>query len=360
MKIVDFLQENDLFFFNRLKCLRNEYYYNECRECIEICPENAIDIPKKRINLDGEKCIGCGICVGVCPSEALGSKNFDVNEFVKIFSKSLNSEISCKKNTPCLSVFDVHHYIYLALQKEEVVCDLSECDGCVLNKEGEVKKSIQNRISLANEFLKTIESNKEIKTKKETKTLSRRELFGNIFKEIKNFEFEDLKEEMQESKYEAKITQKLLLLKSALKEFLQKSSKSKFIGKFPFIVEKEINDRCTNCSECVQFCPTGALFYSSDSSKIFFQSGKCINCSICDDICKERAIFTKDKEDFDLLKFAFDRAEILASFKLEICKVCKCAFAYKEGDKICPRCASFENQFSDIFKLACEKDSKDV
>jgi len=354
MRAVDFIQENDLFLFDRIRCLRNEYYHNQCKECIDICPVNAIDIVKNKISLDEKECTGCGVCVGVCPSEALVSKNFDPEEFALTFRNKDEDEISCKKNSPCLSFFDTHHYIYMALKKDkDIFVDLKECEGCSLNMEGKTLESIKKRVDLANSFLKAIESGKEIKIQKEEKKLSRRELFGKFFKEIKNFEF---KKEDFEKEHKPEVPKKLTLLKSALKEFLQNSQKSVFEGRFPFIVKKEINDSCTNCGECVQFCPTGALFYSSDASKIFFQSGKCINCDICDDICKERAIRSSDLKEFDLINFAFDRAEILIEFTLEVCRVCKCAFAYKGGDKICPRCEKFENDFSDIFKLASQED----
>ncbi len=352
MKIVDFLQQNELFLFNRLKCLRNEYYYNQCSKCIDICPENAISLVKNKISLSEKECTGCSICSGVCPTEALVSKNFNPEEFVKSFIIKDETTISCKKNTPCLSVFDSMHYIAIALKKDRVICDLSGCKDCVLNKEEKVSSSIEERIKEANSFLDFINSDKKVEISKEKKMLSRRELFGKIFKDIKNFEFKEIS---KEEEHKQEVPKKLTLLKSVLKEFLQNSDKSVFEGRVPFIVNKKIEDNCTNCGECVQFCPTEALFYSGDLSKIFFQSGKCVNCDICNDICKEKAMFTENRDNFDLLSFAFDRAEVLIEFELEICKVCKCAFPYKGGEKICPRCARFENDFADIFKLASDE-----
>ena len=353
MKIVDYIQENELFCFNRLKCLRNEYYHNQCSECIDICPQNAFGIVQNKLVLDTKECTGCSVCIGVCPSEALISKNFDPNEFIeKMFSKDEN-RLSCKSNTACLSVFDTHHYITLVLEKDEdIFCDLSECRGCILNRDDKTLNSILKKAEEANRFLKMTEDENSIIIQKQKKEFSRRDIFGKIFKEIK--EYEPYKADKEEHKRE--IPKKLTLLKNALKKRALKSDKNVFEyeGEFDFTVSKKIDENCTNCGECVQFCPTGSLFYSSDTTKIFFQSGKCINCSICDDICKEKAIKTDQKNSFDISSFAFDRAEILIQFRLEICKVCKCAFSYKEGELICPRCEHFETNYQDIFKLAGE------
>ncbi len=353
MKIVDYLQSNELFYFDRLKCLRNEYYYNECSNCIEICPENAFSFIQKKITLDTESCTGCAVCVGVCPTEALQSKNFDPNKFSQKFISKSENRLSCKSNTPCLSVFDTHHYIYMILEKKsDLVCDLKECEGCLLNKDGKVLKEIEDRIDEANRFLKAIGFENEIKKDSEDKKLSRREIFGRIFKEIKEYEPLPLDEEKE---HKAEVPKKLILLKEALKKFVLEKESSIFKGDFSFIVSKKIEDSCTNCGECIQFCPTEALFYSSDSSKILFQSGKCINCDICDDICKEKSVKTLDKEEFDLSVFAFDRMDVLIEFDLRICRVCKCAFPAKKDEDICPRCFHFENNYQDIFKLASEE-----
>ena len=36
------ITNNKIIKIDNMKCLRAEYYYNECSKCIDICPENAI------------------------------------------------------------------------------------------------------------------------------------------------------------------------------------------------------------------------------------------------------------------------------------------------------------------------------
>lgn len=70
---------------------------------------------------------------------------------------------------------------------------------------------------------------------------------------------------------------------------------------------KDINEQsCTNCSDCITFCPTDALLYNENKSRIFFVSGKCIGCNLCEQVCAPNAI--SNHPTVDLIDFAFERA----------------------------------------------------
>ena len=42
-----------------------------CDECRWLCPAKAISMTLDGAFIDQEKCIGCGICMKNCPSEAI-------------------------------------------------------------------------------------------------------------------------------------------------------------------------------------------------------------------------------------------------------------------------------------------------
>ncbi|MGC9327139.1 MAG: DUF362 domain-containing protein [Candidatus Hinthialibacter sp.] len=42
-----------------------------CGVCVRVCPRNAISIVNKTAHLNVEDCIGCGACADSCPAGAI-------------------------------------------------------------------------------------------------------------------------------------------------------------------------------------------------------------------------------------------------------------------------------------------------
>ena len=42
-----------------------------CGLCVEVCPVEAISMEDDKAKIDAEKCVDCGQCVGECPNEAI-------------------------------------------------------------------------------------------------------------------------------------------------------------------------------------------------------------------------------------------------------------------------------------------------
>ncbi|NPA04365.1 MAG: 4Fe-4S dicluster domain-containing protein [Epsilonproteobacteria bacterium] len=341
----EYIQKGELFSFNLLKCLRTSYFHNNCQECLEICPKEAFFFDRRKLTLDFEKCTNCSICLGVCPTEALELTFFDPNEFV--ISEGKEIRISCKKNVPCLSGFSSLHFASLLLRKERVFIDLSHCQECELNPDNRILTSIQERVKEANRFVKELGVEKEIEEFEEPP--SRRNFFKAIFKATKTL----LQEESFKKSGVNKTPFKWQLLKNSIKLNFSSLPNKTVSTSFSFLAKKRIENSCTNCGDCVQFCPTDALFYNQQGDSIFFTAGACIDCNICNDICKSNSI--NDEEKIDIIAWAFDREERLIKHQLEICQECKTPFPYVEGEKICSRCKEFLEDFKDIFKLANEE-----
>lgn len=359
---MNFIQKNNLFSFTGTRCLRNEYFHNDCRNCIDVCPKNALNIVRNKLTLFENECVECAGCIGSCPTEALEIESFDPNGFAASYQHQNDRTLSCKTSTPCLGVFDVEHYAVMALRAEEnVVCDMSHCSTCVLNENTHLESVIRSKIEAANQFLETLQTSFRIETieEKEEQT-SRRALFRKGFEKVK----ESLSDEsvahisMTQAHHklpDQRMPLKRILLKNSLKEVVGNLETTSFMEANSLFFNKQIDfQACTNCSDCTQFCPTDALFPSSDKQGIYFSQGKCIGCGICEDICKTNAISAK--EGYDLISIAFDRAEQLVHYEMVMCHECRCPFPYKGGEPICDRCESYTKQFSTMFTLA--KDMK--
>lgn len=355
---MNFIQKSNLFTFTGTRCLRNEYFHNDCRICIDMCPKGAFHIVRNKLTLFENECVECAGCIGSCPTEALEIESFDPNGFAASYKDQKDSTLSCKVSTPCLGVFDLEHYAVMALRGERnVICDLSHCDGCVLNETGNLKELISSKIETANQFLEKIQVAHRIEALEVKEEQSdRRALFRKGFEKVK----ESLANESvahismttaHHKQADQKMPLKRVLLKNTLKEIVGGLENTTFSEDSTLFFNKQIDfQTCTNCGDCTQFCPTDALFPTSDKQGIYFSQGKCIGCGICEDICKPKAI-TK-KEGFDLVSIAFDRAEEMVHYEMVTCHECRCPFPYKGGDPICDRCDSYTKQFSTMFTMA--------
>lgn len=346
-----------------LKCLRRDYADNECSVCINFCPEKAISFFRGHIAINESACTLCHGCVGACPTEAIESERFEPTFFVakeisleqnELKQKLLSEKLilSCKQNGVCLATFDESHLITLALKSaRNIEADLGACEDCELNKQNKLKTAIDKAIDETNSFLAEFANAKSISVKTE-KEHDRRSFFKNLFKKAVNT-VEEIKEEAEKPK--TKLPLKRIMLKNTLKDALEDTNR--YVTKdYRFSISKTINKACTNCKSCVEFCPTNALFYSSDFSKIYFQSGKCVDCYICNDICQVDAL--EDGFEHDMAMFAFDKAKAAIEHHLVVCSSCKMAFASKEGEEICPNCRDYQNDFADMFLTAEELEAR--
>ncbi len=355
---INFVQKSNLFSYTGTRCLRNEYYHNDCRICIDLCPKGAFHIVRNKLTLFENECVGCAGCIGSCPSEALEMESFDPNGFAAGYKHRNDPLVSCKVSTPCLGVFDTEHYAVMALRGEKnVVCDLSHCMDCPLNENGKLGETIRSTIGEANRFLELIESEHRIETVEVREEQSeRRALFRKGFEKLKETVVEESEAHVSMTAThhrlpDMKMPLKRVLLKNSLKEVVGDLKTTEFTEASALFFNKQIDfAACTNCGDCTQFCPTDALFPTSDKQGIYFSQGKCIGCGICEDICKPKAI-TK-KEGFDLVSVAFDRAEQLVHYEMVMCHECRTPYPYKGGDPICDRCISFVTNHADMFTLA--------
>lgn len=360
-----FVQSAALFAYSGTDCVRNDYYHNSCAKCVDICPEGAFHIVRNKLTLFDNECIACGACLGSCPTEALTLENFDPNTYVEAFAAKEETLISCKKEAGCLGGFDAHHYATMALLHEKMpVCDLSHCAECALNKTQKVAAFIQNEIETANTFLHRTGYSGSISVRTERETVeqhgvtaepARRMVFKKaVAKAVGGPETVDSYVSLtmrQRRRNDTALPLKYEALKRAVAQKLSRFERTAQKERSPLFTDKVIDfQACTNCRDCVQFCPTSALKSTPDSQGILFTQSHCIGCGICDHICKTDAITTAPG--YDLVEIAYDRTKQLVHYEMVQCHECRCPYPYKGGDPICDRCEAFLRENANMFTLA--------
>jgi len=341
--------------FHIYSCVRTDYTFAACQECHDICPESAFSIRSHKLLFDDRKCTACGACIGGCPSEALKLSHFDPNAYVLEFIRKQEQTLSCKEGAiPCLGVFDTQHFITLGLRSQKAInCDLSHCKTCELKTQEGIEERIRARIDEANRFLQEAQAPHNLTTNDEGQTPNARRGF---FKKLASIAADQIKEPLPEVRAtdatKTPLPIKNTLLKNTLKEWLETHELTPSTEAFHFMANKQVDaPACTNCGECVSFCPTTAWGMDQTKERLTFQMGKCIACGICNTICPEQCI--ENREGFDWVTYAFDRGEILVEHPMRVCSKCKCAFfARAEDETICSVCNKLETEFADMFKPA--------
>ncbi|MBN2721990.1 MAG: 4Fe-4S dicluster domain-containing protein [Campylobacterales bacterium] len=332
-----------------LRCLRIEHVSNECSKCIDLCPTEAIGLStSRRISLDSTKCVGCMACIGVCPTETFVYPDFDPAVFVLQTGIKKDITLSCKNNNACLGIFNSEYFISLGLRHDSVNCDMSLCSECDMNLSGKISVTIEEHINEANRFLQAVDK-PSIAISKEQNKLSRREALFSFVKDVNTLRNEESFDELFDPK--ESLPKSRTVFQNSLKLAIEELPPKPILEKFSFISHKQIDFiSCDNCGDCIQFCPTKALQYNSDKTKILFQPLRCIACGICDDVCKPKAISSDSV--FDVVTLAFNRAELLIEHHFEVCSECRVSFPQKGNETICARCESFVQDHSDLFGLA--------
>ncbi|MFV9511302.1 4Fe-4S binding protein [Tepidibacillus sp. LV47] len=297
------------------KCTHTRHKSSSCNACIEICPNQSIDL-QPRLTIDWS-CNGCGLCTSVCPTEALELREKPNKEFYTEVKKKTEGneiiffhchqakEINLLENQlilPCLAMID-EITIQLAIANGiNQFCFLTDvCDQCTLSKG---KNLFQNRLHQWKKRYPEIEwitttratyralinngqnGNKELQ---DSGQINRREFFKVFGNEAKQTIVKSLFKEKDNSPWK---NGELTTQQSIRLQVYQKWIKPSLELSYP-LQEKEFQfdmNQCTLCGICEKVCPTKAIQVHQEDQQLVFQQEQCIGCNLCKDVCYRNAI----------------------------------------------------------------------
>jgi Fe-S-cluster-containing hydrogenase component 2/coenzyme F420-reducing hydrogenase delta subunit len=324
------------------RCQRWRYNRAECSLCMKACPvEGCIRYENGALCIDNERCVGCGICTGICPSGALVMEHLDDSALWNklqdnfednpgqdslVLGCSLGSKYkihhnmpyssSTSVNLPCLAILKESHLVAMILSGIEIVyLDAGSCEKCSFSYgRNIIEKAIshaQNLLSTIGYYgrIKLLDSSStnygvgnaqpckdKVKRTKEIsplRELSRRDFF--LFLRGSALDSET-KERLRsgpanESDPFPERRAVLLELLRSINGGIPDDSRIKE-GNFP-IHEVEIKENCALCRSCELFCPTGALkrIETDGEVRMDFQMALCMGCYQCKELCPEEAIY---------------------------------------------------------------------
>ncbi len=315
------------------RCVRLRHRWSKCDECMSSCPTGAITIGSaaEAINIEWDKCNGCGICSNVCKTGVYTLKDFNDKSFIdrcaEIVKDYGSLEVRCGKvndeaashsvTVECIGIINPAHILgVIASCAGAVHFRYDACSNCK-SKFGEtiVQRSINITENILNAF--RLERMAALTAgifpsgaalpvdgcggrKKETEkkeVLSRRELFSyfkkktqlSVAKTIDVFLEAEKKSTAQLIDYSGKLPVKRILMLAYMNKIGEIAKDMLDTSDNALITGLEIDgSKCDICGICYKFCPSGALTEYSISGEsravkagINFKPAYCVKCGLC-------------------------------------------------------------------------------
>ena len=331
-----------------LHSLFKEYPYHPCTDA---CPKGAIELQPLKINPD--RCDGCGICISICPTDAISLDAGYKQAIESGISEGRPVRIRCSmvqvegKDVPCLGMLD---YPILAGLMSKTNTDLElisgPCNNCEKSPGGDVAlrslKTANGIMSLFGRRERGRIINLEVTNGVDGKGYTRREVFrglGSTLKRLMTVNDEAMEPERWSRGSVPEKRKDFLRLVGELEKYHREADCD---VPLPFY-DKEIGRRCNGCNglwRCVTFCPTGALslYYDGHDSEagIDFESMRCIGCRLCEIVCPEGAVTS--------LSIAAPIYEKKALIRLRAGKCERCEAPLVNSEGLCYDCSQREKK----------------
>lgn len=317
-------------------CLVHKYKKTKCKLCRESCPVGAIN---EDLSINAT-CNDCGICLAVCPAEAIAGENYRSSALQKAVQGTGSLLINCTKQDsssdwPCLGFLDARLLVGLALNMNEdrsILIDDSGCEKCRVP----VKEQLFNSVEKANVILayfsrplirigdcsQTIEGDNNL--------ISRRKFFTQLLgaaietaKEVV-LPVTTTPEPLSRNSFYSRISENGLELPECASQQV--------------LTTITLTSSCHACGLCAKVCPNRAIVIKEKGEtemQLYHNPLLCTRCGVCTTFCSQQAIgFTWARK----LK-----TQLVANLSLPQCKYCGKYYQPIGEGEICLEC-KLQNQ----------------
>jgi formate hydrogenlyase subunit 6/NADH:ubiquinone oxidoreductase subunit I len=353
-------------------CKVARFQQSECRKCEHICPENAITVAVgPQINGD---CSQCGLCLNVCPTEALYS-DLDLDQLMDKQMMSLRARKNEFAVTPCVSFHCQEAQApnaeslglrclgnltentllrSMLLGFEEVLLSRGKCSDCRLSQGGKMFDNLLATMQPLTKALGWDDFSLHVlyeprKLNGGDLNLSRRALFAGLIEKvvshaahadhIRDQDATELFDRSAEMKNQKRASPK----RETLRTMLREENVAAFADEtealnVPWKKMTVDQGNCIACGICVAVCPTGALVKFQELGQVVrtINYALCSNCLLCQEACPKHVIsFTENSSLADVVE---DQIVEVARIDITPCVICGEPITPAEGGQICMTC----------------------
>lgn len=344
------------------RCVHSQCEVAECTRCVDACPRDAWILDEDSLQIDTERCDGCGLCVAACTESALGQSLLPA---MRLLDSKKTLLFACEANgegytgegvIPCLHALDASLLLehYLAGYQQVLSCR-GNCETCPRHGGGDPfrEQLIRLNLLLASRGAATVrhaqlsaqawEEHKKLsqvaylQTGKAEATTRRQFLHQAI-----SFAVEKGLKQAETTPSDPKVSLPWPTTLPAPPEGMA----DKVLYPFVPVLEPTL---CNGCDACVQLCPHQALQLekteAGQARAYRIQADHCTGCNICKDACDQQAI------QIELMSWFKDEQVKLVTAN---CKACGCQFHYPVSDNTvqqhCRICAH-TNHHRNLFQV---------
>ncbi len=381
------------------RCLNVRHRDAGCRLCAEACPVEAITVAEDplapvvpagvvgvrstspAVTLDEEVCANCGLCLRICPTGVFsqpGAGEDRLRATVAALPSGEPVELACPLGaerresrlpegavvaTPrCLAALDVPLLLTLALDGHSLWLNDALCADCPL---GAVQPAIVAAAQEANGWLGAFGRGVKVCTYTanpeglldrprpvrplagEEVPVSRRDFFRALAGLVSQAAATVVAAGLPQVGEDLPQPMRGLPPKHVPAQRRRLQAVWRRVGRFPGpvptadlpIAALEVaSDRCTACTLCARFCPTGALEFRDDGASfvLFFRAGLCVDCRLCLRVCPTEAITCG--EQIAGHRLLAEEGESLVAGRLAPCRRCEAPTNADVGDGLCYVC----------------------
>lgn len=287
----------------RGRCLRHRLSTSGCRNCFEVCAQNALSWTDQGLHWNEANCSGCLLCAAGCPTEALSSNNLAIGDLLTRLSEVDKPVLACSNRPETLGHARVHCLglladpdmlliLQLALGKE-LRLNLTACGDCenqrILVPLLQAVEKIPADSTDRSGSIHPVTAKKHLDYQE--KSCTRREFFGFLNHRSRQAGV-SLVDRLQTGQEKGNYGNKTLPLRRRLAlQLTSESSPANALVRRQLLPELTISENCNGCTRCIGICPTGAL-QSPDrhGEPPAINLERCIGCRLCSEFCKLSAI----------------------------------------------------------------------